>query len=61
MPETKHKCMICGKESELKGSICPRCQENIRREALGKQDDVRRQSDKELERQGVSPGQKPRS
>jgi hypothetical protein len=53
--------MICGKESELQGSICPRCQENIRREALGKQDDVRRQSDKELERQGVSPGQKPRS
>jgi hypothetical protein len=61
MAEVKHKCMVCGKESDLKGSICPRCQENIRREALGKQDDVRRLADKELEKQGVNPGQKPRS
>jgi hypothetical protein len=61
MAEAKNKCMVCGKESELKGSICLRCQENIRREALGKQDDLRHQADKELERHGVNPGQKPRS
>lgn len=58
MPEAKSKCMLCGKETEIKSTICPPCQESVRREALGKQDDMRRQAEKELERHGVDPGQK---
>lgn len=55
MKQEKKKCMICGKLVPLKGRICDPCQERIRREAMGKQAEVRTQAEKELKKHGVSP------
>jgi hypothetical protein len=58
METAKKKCMICGKEQELRGGICDPCQERIRQEALGERDRVHAQSEKELKRYGVPPHDK---
>ncbi len=55
MEQEKRKCMICGKATLLKGGICEPCQERIRREAMGKQADVRTQAEKELKKHGITP------
>jgi len=50
--------MVCGKAMALKGAICDPCQERIRREAAGEQASIRTQAEKELKKQGVTPGLK---
>jgi len=57
--ETK-RCMVCAKERPLNGGICNPCQEQIRREALGEQADIRNRSDKELQKHGIEPDRKPK-
>jgi predicted amidophosphoribosyltransferase len=54
MSEEKKKCMVCAKPvTVLKGGICERCQERIRREALGEQSGVADRAEQELTHQGV--------
>jgi hypothetical protein len=36
-------------------SICPACSEGVKREALGQHITVKRQAEREIRRQGVSP------
>jgi hypothetical protein len=56
MDEEKKKCMVCGKlVLTIKGGICDPCQEQIRREALGKESDTRVRAEKELKKHGVQP------
>jgi hypothetical protein len=54
MAEKPKVCMLCGKEVET-GSICPACAEGVKREALGKQANLKQQAEREIRRQGVNP------
>ena len=54
MAEKPKVCMLCGKEVE-RGSICPACAEGVKREALGKQANLKRRAEQEIRRQGVNP------
>lgn len=48
--------MVCAKlMPSLKGGICEPCQERIRREAMGEQEGLRTQAEKELKKHGVTP------
>ena len=59
MSEEKKKCMVCAKPTEiLKGGICESCQDRIRREAMGEQARVGERAERELAKQGVTPGKK---
>lgn len=59
MEDEKKKCMICGKPVvEIRNGICNPCQEQIRREALGRNADTRTQAEKELKKYGV-PADRP--
>jgi hypothetical protein len=55
MAETHKLCMLCGLEEVETGSICPSCAAGVKREALGKQADLKRQAEREVRRQGVNP------
>lgn len=55
MEQERKKCMVCGKVATLKGGICDPCQDRIRKEALGKQANVRGEAEKELKKHGVTP------
>jgi hypothetical protein len=55
MSEKPKVCMICGLQEVETGSICPACSEGVKREALGKQANLRQQAEKEIRRQGVNP------
>jgi hypothetical protein len=46
--------MLCGQEIDT-GSICPACAEGVKREALGKQANLKRQAEQEIRRQGINP------
>lgn len=53
---TKPKvCMICGLQEVETSSICPACSEGLKREALGKQANLKQQAEREIRRQGVNP------
>lgn len=54
MADKPKVCMICGKEVDS-GSICPACSEGVKREAMGKQANLKQQAEREIRRQGVSP------
>jgi hypothetical protein len=56
----KKMCMICGLQEVETSSICPACSEGVKREALGKQTDLRRQAEREIRRQGVNPESSPK-
>lgn len=57
MAEHPKLCMLCGMRPVETSSICDTCSEGVRREALGQQVAVKRQADKEVQRQGVHPDQ----
>jgi len=49
--------MVCAKARELRGGICELCHEQIRREAMGDQADIRSKAEKELKKYGITPDQ----
>lgn len=55
MTEQRKTCMLCGREDVESGSICPTCSEGVKREALGKQANLKQQAEREIRRQGVNP------
>ena len=55
MTEKKNRCMVCGKSLETGGSICQRCQESIRGEAVGKRKKVGSAAEKEMKKHGQKP------
>jgi hypothetical protein len=55
MAQEPKVCMICGLQEVETGSICPGCAEGVKREALGKQANLKQQAEKEMRRQGVNP------
>ena len=55
MADKPKMCMLCGIREVETSAICPACAESVKREALGKQVDLKRQAEKEIRRQGVSP------
>jgi hypothetical protein len=59
MADKPKLCMICGLEEVESGSICPSCAEGVKREALGKQANLKRQAEREARRQGVTPEEPP--
>jgi len=54
MADKPKVCMLCGQEVET-GSICAACSEGVKREALGKQANLKQQAEREIRRQGVNP------
>jgi hypothetical protein len=57
MTEKPKLCMLCGLQEVETGSICPACAEGVKREAMGKQANLKQQAEKEIRRQGVNPEQ----
>lgn len=55
MAEQLKRCMLCGRQDVESGSICPACSEGVKREALGKQANLKQQAEREIRRQGVNP------
>ena len=55
MADKPKMCMICGMREIETSSICPTCAEGVKREAMGQQSTQKRQAEKEIRRQGVSP------
>ena len=60
MADKPKLCMLCGLEKVDSGSICPSCAEGVKREALGKQANLKRQAEQEIRRQGINPEEAPR-
>lgn len=59
MAAPEKRCMVCAKVMPvLKGGICERCQDKIRREAMGEQSRASESADHELSRHGVTPATK---
>jgi hypothetical protein len=61
MAEKSKPCMICGLQEVETGSICQACAEGVKREAMGKQANLKQQAKKEIRRQGINPEQTNRS
>ena len=59
MADKPKMCMLCGMREVETSSICPACAEGVKREAMGQQAAVKRQAEKEIRRQGVSPEASP--
>ncbi len=59
MAEQPKLCMLCGLQEAETGSICSACSEGVKREALGKQANLKQQAEREIRRQGVNPETKP--
>jgi hypothetical protein len=55
MADKPKLCMLCGIREVETSSICSACAESVKREAMGQQATVKRQAEKEIRRQGVSP------
>lgn len=55
MVQKKARCMVCGKERLMEGSICESCKAVIRQEASEGQKRVKREAEKELKKEGVNP------
>ncbi|MCZ6876372.1 MAG: hypothetical protein O7G88_23060 [bacterium] len=55
MAEQLKQCMLCGRQAVEIGSICPACAEGVKREALGKQTNLKQQAEREIRRHGVNP------
>ncbi len=55
MAEKKSRCMVCGKERLMEGSICDNCKAMIQQEASEGQKKIKREAEKELKKEGVTP------
>lgn len=55
MTEQQKMCMLCGMREVETSSICPTCAEGVKREAMGQQATMKRQAEKEIQRQGLNP------
>ena len=55
MAGEKTRCMVCGKEKTFVGTICEECKAMIRGEASEKGKKIRKEADREAQRQGVPP------
>jgi ribosomal protein L37AE/L43A len=53
--EKKPRCMVCGKERELAGGICEACKAMIRGEAADKRQQIRKDAEREMKKEGVPP------
>ena len=53
--DRKPRCMVCGKEKELVGSICEECKAMIRGEAADKRHQIRKDAQREMKKEGVTP------
>ena len=60
MADKPKVCMLCGREVDT-GSICAACSESVKREALGKQANLKQQAEREIRRQGVNPARADRT
>ena len=54
----KRRCMVCGKEKEMADAICDLCKAEIRGEAVDKHKQIKKESDRELRKEGVKPEKK---
>jgi hypothetical protein len=59
MADKPKMCMLCGLREVETSSICSKCAEGVKREAMGQQAAVKRQAEQEIRRQGVSPDASP--
>jgi len=59
MADKPKMCMLCGMREVETSSICPACADSVKREAMGQQADVKRQAEREIRRQGVTPASSP--
>ena len=55
MPQKITRCMLCGKPLDTASSICSACQESVRGEAIGKQQKMVIEADKEIKKHGQMP------
>lgn len=55
---SKGRCMVCAKERELSGGICEECKAAIRSEASSGQKKIKRDAERELKKEGVTPKEK---
>jgi|GEM_PF-1579687 predicted amidophosphoribosyltransferase len=53
MEKKKGICTVCGREEELKGIMCERCADKINKEARGMRLKEKKESKKEVRRQGI--------
>ncbi|MDH3258252.1 MAG: hypothetical protein OEM19_02165 [Deltaproteobacteria bacterium] len=58
MTQKKSRCMVCGKEKLMEGSICENCKAIIRQEASEGQRRIKKEADKALKKEGVTPEEK---
>jgi hypothetical protein len=58
MTDVKRRCMICAKEKAFEGSICRECEAMIRGEAAGKKQQIRKDAERELRKEGLDPEKK---
>ena len=61
MADKPKMCMLCGMREVETSSICPTCAEGVKREAMGQQASLKRQAEKEIRRQGVTPESSPKT
>lgn len=58
MTEKKRSlCIICGLVEVEGTSVCPNCSDNVRRQAGGGRDKIRKEADRELKRHGINPAE----
>jgi predicted amidophosphoribosyltransferase len=55
MENKKKCCMVCGKEMHETSSICPRCSETIKGEAVGRQKKLVKAAEKQIKQHGQKP------
>ena len=55
MADKPRMCMLCGMREVETSAICPTCADGVKREAMGQQVAVKRQAEKEIQRQGINP------
>jgi hypothetical protein len=56
----RNRCMVCAKPGDFKGGICDPCNAKIRGEVLKQQEQVRKDADRSLHKEGTVGEKKPR-
>ena len=50
----KNRCMICAKPGAFQGGICDPCKAKIRGEALEQQEQIKKDADRSLHKEGTA-------